>query len=339
MDSAVPRSRAILIPQEFVSSPKGGEVIFEMQRYSLATKEKIHSDIAFGVVSMAYPQEEENNRPETFNSYVKQCKAVLESDGKNAEYIFICSSGSFLQTRSAVIGAKETLKNAKVFPLMQFDSEKKSPDFWSPISQISVFQAMKCDGVLIDCDDEETLLEIFDEISPYAKIPVAVWADSLETLSDEVKKRVSAVVIKDCLEPSEIKKSALESGFFDCKSADTVKIDDLVAVSNGETWFLDYNVDISEAVICDESFSDSLLEREEQDSFVIKVDIPSEDALDIFETEQYMLKNPVCIYSDDKEVFARAVRMFLGVAIYDGTCDIDEDILADLTLKYGLIVL
>jgi len=52
-----------------------------------------------------------------------------------------------------------------------------------------------------------------------------------------------------------------------------------------------------------------------------------------------MVKNPVCIYSDDEEIFAKAVRMFSGIAIYDGTCEISEEVLRDLSAKYGLVIL
>ena len=338
-DSTVPRSRALLIPQGVAYAPKVGEVIFEKQQYSFVTKNKIYDGEVFGVISMANFDTEDEFRPETFNTYVEKCKKVLLEKGTDSDFIFICSSGSFLQTRSAVIAAKEAVPGAKVFPLMQFDANKNSSDSWNALSQLIVLQAMKCDGVVVDCYDREALAEILDEIIPYARIPVALWADNFESVDSSIYPKISSIVSKEIENAEKVRDMAEKTGFFDVKTAKPAETDEFPVVSNGEAWFLDYNMDISEPVICDENFSDSILEIEDEECFIIKVDISTSDELDIFETEQYMVKNPVCIYSDDEEIFAKAVRMFSGIAIYDGTCEISDEVLRDLSAKYGLVIL
>ena len=338
-DSSVPRSRALIIPQGEIEAPKIGEVIFEKQKYSFVTKEKIYNDEVFGVISMTSFDTEEEYKPETFNTYVEKCKKVLLEKGTDSDFIFICSSGSFLQTRSAVIAAKEAVPGAKVFPLMQFDSNKNSSDSWNALSQLIVLQAMKCDGVVVDCYDRETLGEILDDILPYARIPVALWADNFESVPQDIFAKISCVVSKEMENTEKAREMAVNAGFFDVRRQKPAEMEDIPVVSNGEAWFLDYNMDISEPVICDEYFSENILEIEDEECFIIKVDISTADELDIFETEQYMVKNPVCIYSEDEEIFARAVRMFSGIAIYDGTCEISDEVLRDLSVKYGLVIL
>ena len=338
-DSSVPRSRALIIPQGEIEAPRIGEVIFEKQKYSFVSKNQIVNDEVFGVISMANFDMEDEYRPETFNTYVEKCKKVLFEKGMDSDFIFICSTGSFLQTRSAVIAAKEAVPSAKVFALMQFDAHKNSSDSWNALSQLIVLQAMKCDGVVVDCYDRETLAEILDDILPFAKIPVALWADNFESVDEEIYHKVSSIVFKERADAALMQSMAQNAGFFDVKPEKQAENEDIPVVSNGEAWFLDYNMDISEPVICDENFSDSILEIEDEECFIIKVDISTSDELDIFETEQYMVKNPVCIYSEDEEIFAKAVRMFSGIAIYDGTCEISEELLAELSAKYGLVIL
>lgn len=316
-----------------------GEVIFEKQKYAFITKDRVYEGVTFGVISMANFDTGEEFKPETFNTYVKKCKRVLLEKGLDSDYIFICSGGSFLQTRSAVIAAKEALPTAKVYSLMQFDKNKNSADSWSPLAQMLTLQALKCDGVIVDCPDKEALKEILCEILPHAKIPVAVWSDDFCDLDKELYGKVSAVLLKQQCDIDTARENALKTGFFDAKSEKYRAESDILAVSNGEAWFLDYDMDVSEPVICDEYFSESILDIEDEESFIIKIDISSEDELDIFETEQYMVKNPVCICSDDSEIFAKAVRMFSGIAVYDGTSEIDERMLAKLSDKYGLVIL
>ena len=54
---------------------------------------------------------------------------------------------------------------------------------------------------------------------------------------------------------------------------------------------------------------------------------------------QYMLTRAVCISAEDPELMETALRVFDGIAIYDGTWEIDPERLAYFRTKYGLIVL
>jgi len=52
---------------------------------------------------------------------------------------------------------------------------------------------------------------------------------------------------------------------------------------------------------------------------------------------QYLIRRPLCLCSDDPELFERAVRAFDGRAIYDGTCELTERHVAQMAAAYGLI--
>jgi 5-methyltetrahydrofolate--homocysteine methyltransferase len=66
---------------------------------------------------------------------------------------------------------------------------------------------------------------------------------------------------------------------------------------------------------------------------------PDEDDLEIFEENQYMLRDALCISAYSPEILERTLRCYQGRAFYDGTGDFDQEFLQKLTAKYGLVVL
>ena len=333
MDSTVPREKLIISPS-FSSAQTFGEILFEKEKYRKISSSGVSEEESLGVISFSEVDFDEEHRVEIFNTYVEKCGKILSERAENADIIFVCGSGSFLQTRCAVLAAKENLKDAKIYALVQMNDDKNTADGWGVFPCFLTLQAMGCSGILLSCTSDEALKEAVRELEPYAKIPIAVWTDDIERYAEENVH----VLLKNPEDSEKIKERGERVGFFTKNPSPPLAESSMTAVSNGEAWSIDSNIDISEAVVCDEDFHENLLSAEEE-SFVIKVEIDGPDGLDVFETEQYMLKNPVCISSESEEIFEKAVRMFCGIAVYDGTCDISEELLASLSAKYGLIIL
>lgn len=336
MDSTVPRSRGLIIPrEEGVSQPQVGEVIFETVTYDLLRQDKVNENIRFGVVSVADAETEAEARPESFNTCVQKCKQAMEAGAQSVDFILVCGSGSFSRTRAALIAAREVNRKAAVFALLQPDSGQ---DGWQPLAQLVAVQALGCDGVLLDCSDPDLLLDYAKELSQHSKIAIGVWCDNLQR-AQAVLPYVSHVVLKNKIDREAALTFAREHSFFSLPLPQRQDGEALLAVSGGAVWFLDSVVDIGEVIPCDEAFEEALLLAENDEAPVTKVAIDDQNALDIFEMEQYMIQEPVAICSEDEEIFAKAVRMFCGVALYDGTGDISDEVLAQLSRQYGLIVL
>ena len=336
MDSTVPRERGLIIPREdIISQPQVGEVIFEKVTYDLLCKDKITQNIKFGVISVAGEETEAEARPESFNACVAKCKKVLERAADGVDFILVCGGGSFVRTRAALIAAKECTSGAAVFALIQPET---ALDGWQPLAQLITVQALKCDGVLLDCGDGQKLIEYAKELAEHTKIAIGVWCETCRE-AQGVLPYVSHIVLKNKLPYDEALAFAQAHNFFQLPVESNQEHEALLAVSGGEVWYLDSVVDISESIPCDENFEEALLLAEQDEAPVTKVEINDQNALDVFEMGQYMLQEPVAICSEDEEIFAKAVRMFCGVALYDGTGDIGEERLRQLSQKYGLIIL
>ena len=64
-----------------------------------------------------------------------------------------------------------------------------------------------------------------------------------------------------------------------------------------------------------------------------------EDDLDIFAEHQYAVRDALCLWADVPELMEKALRLYQGRAFYDGTGELDEDFLREMSRKYGLVVL
>ena len=52
-----------------------------------------------------------------------------------------------------------------------------------------------------------------------------------------------------------------------------------------------------------------------------------------------MLERPVCLEAENPELLEQALRVFDGIALYDGTWELDEDIFDYFRQHYGLVAL
>ena len=71
----------------------------------------------------------------------------------------------------------------------------------------------------------------------------------------------------------------------------------------------------------------------------LRIAILEEDDLEIFAEEQYAIKDALCLWSDVPELMEGALRVYQGRAFYDGTAELEQEVLERLSRLYGLIVL
>ena len=102
---------------------------------------------------------------------------------------------------------------------------------------------------------------------------------------------------------------------------------------------MDATIDISDPIDLTEQFGETILDMEDEYSGAVKLEINSEEDVYFLAAYQYMLTRAVCISAEDPALMETALRVFDGIAIYDGTWEIDPERLAYFRTKYGLIVL
>ncbi len=116
--------------------------------------------------------------------------------------------------------------------------------------------------------------------------------------------------------------------------------DDVILAPDGrDAHFIDAVTDISDEIACDCHLEENLLAIEDEEAAALKLLIHEEDDLYNLETDVYMLSRPVCLCAEDPELLERALRIYHGLAIYDGTWEQDPALVKYFSEKYGMICL
>lgn len=99
-------------------------------------------------------------------------------------------------------------------------------------------------------------------------------------------------------------------------------------------------MDVGETIECTPDLLEDILEAEEDcPQGALKIAILEEDDLALFAENQYAVKDALCLWSDVPELLEGALRVYQGRAFWDGTGELEEDFLASMREKYGLVLL
>lgn len=103
--------------------------------------------------------------------------------------------------------------------------------------------------------------------------------------------------------------------------------------------FVTRTVDVGEELECTPKLLEDIIEAEDDPVGAVKISILEQDDVDIFAQHQYAVNKALCLWSDVPQLLEQALRYYQGRAFYDGTGDLDEGELRQLSNRYGLIVL
>ena len=103
--------------------------------------------------------------------------------------------------------------------------------------------------------------------------------------------------------------------------------------------FVDATIDISDPIDLEDHFGETLLDLEDQWSGALKLEISTPYDVHLLAENQVMLNRPVCLEAEDPELLEEALRVFDGIALYDGTWELDEDTLEYFCRHYGMVSL
>ena len=120
-----------------------------------------------------------------------------------------------------------------------------------------------------------------------------------------------------------------------------VKDPDVIpCASEKEARFITPDVDVGETIECGPDLMEDILEAEEvRPVGALRIAILEEDDVAIFAEEQYAIKDALCLWSDVPALMEAAQRAYQGRAFYDGTAELEPEVLERLRREYGLIVL
>ena len=103
--------------------------------------------------------------------------------------------------------------------------------------------------------------------------------------------------------------------------------------------FVTRTVDVGEELECGPDLLEDIIEAEDDPVGAVKIVLLEEDDVEVFAQHQYAIQKALCLWSDVPELLEGALRVYQGRAFYDGTGDLEREVLARLSDTYGLIIL
>jgi len=179
------------------------------------------------------------------------------------------------------------------------DGEGRTPTGVDVLAALIVMEGMGCAAFGLE---GEHALRQYDRLAPYATVPL-LGAGELPGLG-------SALTDPDVIP----------------------------CASGTEARFITRDVDVGEALRCGPELVEEILEREDSGE-ALKIAVLDEDDLLVFAQAQYAIRDALCLWSDVPQLFEKALRLYQGRAFWDGTGDLEPDFLAEMSRKYGLILL
>lgn len=238
----------------------------------------------------------------TFEELVEEYRDRL-TDGAGAVHINCMLT--MAECRAAILAARQ--KNCfPVWVSWGCDEDGESLTRVHMLAALFVSEGMGASAFGLNCP-EELALELLAEYAPYAEAPFFYVKEG--------------EIIPFPYEQSE-------------------KDPDVIPCATGTVpSFVNRTVDVGEAIECGPDLLEDIIDAEDDPVGAVKIVITEQDDVDIFAEQQYAIEEALCLSSDVPELLEAALRVYQGRAFYDGTGDLEPEVLEHLIRTYGLIVL
>ena len=275
---------------------------------------------------------------ELVTAYAEQA-AALEEAGVD---LFLLAEGMTMAEERAAMLAVRQASGKPVVVLARCDEEGRTASGTDVLAALIVMQGMGAAAFGLSCwEGEEALLEQLQRLTPYAAVPLAAVVSragaELQTLA-ETGVKLFACGGDLSGEGVAALARGLERVDFSRFAPPEHDPDVIPCASEKEARFITPDVDVGETIECTPDLLEDILAAEEEaPQGALKIAILEEDDLDIFAENQYAVKDALCLWSDVPELLEKALYLYQGRAFWDGTGDLEEAFLREMSRKYGLV--
>ncbi len=294
---------------------------------------------------------------EMVDIYAQQAKACADA---GADLFIIETTMTMPEARAAVLAVK-SVSDKPIWVTFTVDANGRTLTGTDVLAALIVMQGMGVSAFGLNCSTgPDAMLEQLQRLSPYAAIPLIAKPNA------GLPKTVDGKTVYDCTPdefvtytqamaragvrifggccgttPAHIAalKGAVAAIDFSALAEPERDPELLPCASEKEARFLTADVDIGEALECTPDLMEDILDAEDEGDGALKIAIYSQDDLDIFAENQYAVREALCIETDVPELLEGALRIYQGRALWDGTCELEDRFLQEMSIKYGLIVL
>lgn len=295
---------------------------------------------------------------ELVDIYTEQA-AALEAAG--VDLFLLETTMTMAEARAAVLACK-SVSAKPVWVTFTCDENGRTPSGTDVLAALIVMQGMGVDAFGLNCcAGPAEMLEQLRRLTPYASVPLiakpnaglpqvmegkAVYRCTPEELASYAAPFAEAGVrmFGGCCGTTPEHIAALGDAVaavdFSAFAPPERDPDVIPCASEKEARFITPDVDVGETIECSPDLMEDILAAEEEaPQGALKIAILEEDDLDIFAENQYVVKDALCLWSDVPELLEKALRLYQGRAFWDGTGDLDDAFLEEMSHKYGLVLL
>ena len=295
---------------------------------------------------------------ELVDIYTEQA-AALEAAG--VDLFLLETTMTMAEARAAVLACK-SVSAKPVWVTFTCDENGRTLSGTDVLAALIVMQGMGVDAFGLNCcAGPAEMLEQLRRLTPYASVPLiakpnaglpqvmegkAVYRCTPEELASYAAPFAEAGVrmFGGCCGTTPEHIAALGDAVaavdFSAFAPPERDPDVIPCASEKEARFITPDVDVGETIECSPDLMEDILAAEEEaPQGALKIAILEEDDLDIFAENQYVVKDALCLWSDVPELLEKALRLYQGRAFWDGTGDLDDAFLEEMSHKYGLVLL
>lgn len=253
---------------------------------------------------------------------------------EEADFVYIRMKQNLHVLRAAVLAATE-LDGLGVFVEMPVDEDARTADDSSAMAVMGILQRIGVAGIVLTGEPMD-IDDTIDELAPHANIALGVSGDPGEL---RYMRELANVEFYNASEPDDVRR--LLELTPPCVRRNKRDADDdyILAPVGMHAHFVDATIDISDAVDLEDRFGETLLELEDQWSGALKLEINTPEDVHLLAEGQYMLDRPVCLAAENPKLLEKALCAFDGIALYDGTCELDDETIDYFQHHYGMVVL
>lgn len=290
-----------------------------------------------GLAVTCPPLPQEDELP-LIERYIDRCRARFKPLVRTrAAFYYLHDAPGFHALRAAVL-AMTDLSGGPLMVELPVDADGRMADGTDCLAAVAVLQRIGVSTIILTAQEPIDLTDALHVIAPYARVSLgvrcpAVWllrdlalpnvelflpvhGERVRRLADLVRRRTQLV------QPLSIPRAE----------------EDVVLAPDGrDVHFIDWTTSISDEIPCDHALDERLIELEDQAPAAFKLLLEEEEDVITLEENLYMITRPVCLCAESPELLEKALRVYAGLALYDGTWEQEPRILKYFTEKYGLI--
>lgn len=280
------------------------------------------------------PVAEEGERPRTVH-YISLCKEAFRKQlHEAAAFYYLRGAETFFALRAAVLALGDLSGRTVIAELNVHDDEARLEDGTELVAAVGVLQRIGVSTVVLTAPDPDSLTEALDRVAPYARLSVGVAIHSAWLRADTTLYNTELYLPVDHDDERQLLDAlkAHRGGRTVARDHD----DFILAPDGNNAHFIAPTVDISDEIECGHRLGESLLDAEEETG-ALKLVLETEEDVVALEECRYLISRPVCLCAESPELLEQGLRVFPGLALYDGTWEQEEEMLHYWEQKYGLI--